>query len=117
MSDRAKRFARSVQEELSALLRHVKDPRVSDAGLVTITHVQCSDDLSTARVLVTVHGGDGEALVKGLTSARPFLSRELGRALRAKKVPELRFVLDETDDRADRVEALLREIAGERKPE
>ncbi|HZS39010.1 MAG TPA: 30S ribosome-binding factor RbfA [Polyangia bacterium] len=117
MSDRAIRFAESVRMELAALLPSVKDPRVSDAGLLTVTHVRVSDDLSVARVQVAVHGADDEqqrAVLKGLGSAAGWLKREIGRRLRAKKVPELRFHLDDTDDKAGRVEQLLREIAAEK---
>lgn len=121
MSQRAERFARSVMEELARLLPSVKDPRVVDAGLITVTHVRVSDDLGVARVLVALHpygeldqkqtATKRAELVKGLGHAAPWLRRELGRALRAKKVPELRFVYDETEERAERVDALLREIA------
>jgi ribosome-binding factor A len=121
MSQRAERFARSVMEELARLLPSVKDPRVVDAGLLTVTHVRVSDDLGVARVLVALHPYgelDGKQLatkradlVKGLGNAAPWLRRELGRALRAKKVPELRFVYDETEERAGKVDAILREIA------
>src|SRR5947209_15382432 len=117
MGDRAIRFAESVRMELAELLPAVKDPRVSDAGLLTITHVRVSDDLSVARVQVAVHGADEEKLkgvLKGLASAAGWLKREIGRRLRAKKVPELRFHLDDTDDKAGRVEELLRQIAAER---
>lgn len=115
---RAERFARSVQEELGTLLAKVKDPRVNGLGLLTVTRVEVTDDLSIARVMVALHGGDDRAkqdLIKGLTSARPFLQRELGRALKAKKTPELRFILDDFDKKGGRVEELLREIALEKK--
>jgi ribosome-binding factor A len=119
MSERALRFGRLVQEELSDLLhRGIKDPRVTDAGLVTITHVRVSDDLGVARVTVALHGSDAgkeKALLAGLARASAFLRAELGRRLKARKVPELRFVLDETGDQADRVTALLREISEEGK--
>ncbi len=115
MGQRAIRFAKMVQEELSEiLLAGIKDPRVQNAGFLTITHVTVSDDLGVARVLITLHDGDAhreQQLIRGLESARPFLQRELMKRMRAKKVPELRFAIDKTDAQAERVEALLREIA------
>lgn len=114
MSQRADRVARLVQRELGDILSsEVKDPRVTDAGLLTVTHVRVSDDLSVARVFVTVHGADEvrlEAALKGLASAAPHMRRSLGRRLEAKRIPELRFQLDDTEERAGRVEELLREI-------
>jgi ribosome-binding factor A len=118
MSQRAERFARLIMEELSGILPDVKDPRVADAGLITITHVRVSPDLGSAHVLIAVHDEDAgrrKALLAGLASAQAFLRRELGRGLRAKKTPELRFSIDDTDARADRVEQLLREIAADHK--
>lgn len=118
MKQRATRFAKMVQAEVSSiLLDGLKDPRVQNAGFITITHVTVSDDLGVARVMVTLHERDDQRekeLIAGLTSARPFLQRELMRRLQSKKVPELRFVIDETEERAERVEALLKEIARER---
>ena len=120
---RAERVARSVLEELTGLLREVKDPRVADVGLVTVTHVRVSDDLGVARVQVVMRRFDGEPatseqieeLLAGLNHAAPFLRRQIGKALRAKKVPELRFHFDEVGDKAARVEELLAEIAAQPK--
>ena len=118
MSMRSERFSRMVQEELSLLLDGLADPRVAEAGLFSITAVEVSPDLGSARVYLTLEGGDEKAaqqLLKGLDSAKPFLRRELSRSLSAKKSPELHFYMDEAKERADRVEALLREISQEKK--
>jgi ribosome-binding factor A len=106
------------------LVPSLKDPGVSDVGLVTLTHVRVSDDLGTARVLVTLIPDEPledaafeqrkRALLEGLRRASPWLRREVGRALQMKKTPELRFFYDDTADRAERVDQLLREIAAER---
>ena len=85
---RAERVARSVQEELTGLLREVKDPRVADAGLLTVTHVRVSDDLGVARVQVAVRRFDGQpatdeqiaTVLAGLNHAAPFLRRQIGKA-------------------------------------
>ncbi len=119
MAQRADRFARLIQEELSGLLAEVKDPRVADAGLITITHVRVSDDLGVAHILLTLHDStpeDRARLMAGLKAARPFLQRQLGRGLNAKKTPELRFRTDETDERAGKIAAIGAVIAAERKP-
>lgn len=120
MSQRAERFARIVREELSIMIgEELKDPRVADAGLVSVTHVQVSDDLGMARVYVSLHDGSPAAqkrLLAGLESARPFLRRELSLRLQSKKVPDLSFRLDDGEERVARVDQLLSEIARESKP-
>lgn len=111
---RTDRVNELLREELAQLIsREVKDPRI---GTVTITGVETSRELDTARVYVQLFGDEGrrsEAL-GGLSHAAGYLRRRLARTLRLRKVPELRFVLDETLERADRIERLLREIRGER---
>ena len=60
MGPRAERFAQLIAEDLNQILSRgdIKDPRVSDAGFITITHVGVTDDLGLARVKVVLHGAD-----------------------------------------------------------
>ena len=118
MSQRTERVARSVQEELGDLMRQIKDPRVTEAGLITVTHVRVSPDLSQARVLVSLFGGDakkGADLIVGLDRARGFLEREIGRRLHSKRVPKLSFVLDDTAEKTGKLDAIFAEIAADDK--
>ncbi len=114
MSQRQERYAKLVQAELATLIsREIKDPRVADAGLVTITHVRITADLGMARVAVVLHGGDeekGKALIIGLNRAAPFLRAELRRRMDSKKTPELRFELDHSVDDANQVEEILKSL-------
>jgi ribosome-binding factor A len=125
MSQRVERVALQIRRELGELLpRAVKDPRVQAAGLVTVTQVHVSPDLTVARVMVSVMGsrpdepGQAMQVLRGLRQAAGFLRGELGRRLHTRRAPELRFQLDDMVDRVDRVESLLREIhAAEAKDE
>jgi ribosome-binding factor A len=88
------------------LLRDVKDPRI---GMVTVTGVDVSPDLKHARVYVAPHG-DAEVCARalaGLRSARAYLQAQVGRRLRLRFTPELRFELDESLDRVARLDELL----------
>lgn len=93
-----------------ALAREVRDPRV---GLVTITGVRVSGDLSHARVLVTAHGeaADRARALEGLSHAAGFLRSRVARALATRIVPELHFELDEGAAHAARIDALLGQLA------
>lgn len=97
--------------ELSELLRReVHDPGI---GFVTLTHVQVTPDLQHASVYYTVLGQPSTRKQTGraLERAAPFLRRQIGRRLRLRRVPEIRFVYDESIEGQDRVEQLLREIS------
>jgi ribosome-binding factor A len=117
VKERAERFARLIHEELVGILPSLEDPRVADVD-ITVTQVRVSGDLGSAHVLIKVDITDEKkraALLKGLEKAQPFLRRQLAASLDAKKTPTVRFTIDDTDSRADRVEQLLAEIATERK--
>jgi ribosome-binding factor A len=107
---RTQRVAKLLKEEIARLLqREVKDVRV---GMVTVSDVDVTRDLKYATVYVQVPG-DAERkdqALEGLASAAGFMRSRLGRELRVRRVPELRFEVDETQERAMRIHELLTEI-------
>lgn len=90
------RITSDIQLAMSELLREVKDPRVSP--LIGVVKVDVSGDLSYATIYVSAIDGYDATVnsVKGLKSAAGYLRRELGSRLRLRKVPELRFVADDS---------------------
>ena len=90
------RITSDIRLTLSSLLREIKDPRVS--RLLSIVKVDVSGDLSYATVYVSaIEGFEATvASVKALKGAAGYLRRELGAALRLRKVPELRFIADDS---------------------
>ena len=96
-SNRIGRINEEIQRELSDQLRRLKDPRVSQVGMVSITRVDTTSDLRYARVYVsTLDKTQEKDVLKGLKSAAGFLRRELGRALQLRYTPELVFTLDDS---------------------
>lgn len=91
------------------LAREVRDPRV---GFVTVTSVLVTNDLSHARVLVSVPGEEGEKTraIEGLQSAAGFLRSRAARTLTTRTVPELHFELDRGLEHAVRINELLNSI-------
>ena len=79
-SNRIGRINEEIQRELSALIRTVKDPRVADAGMISVTAVETTQDLKYAKIFVSVLDKSASAqALKGLKSASGYLRRELGR--------------------------------------
>ncbi len=93
---RMDRTGEDIMRELTAILRTVKDPRVT--GLISIVRVDVTRDLSYATVYVSAMDGldAAKTAVKGLTSAAGYMRRELGSALKLRHVPELRFIADDS---------------------
>ena len=109
-SNRIGRINEEIQRELSSLIRAVKDPRVADAGMVSVTAVETTPDLKYAKIYISIlNPQDGNQVVKGLTSASGYLRRELGRNLRLRNTPELSFVLDGSIDQGARILEMLRD--------
>jgi ribosome-binding factor A len=109
--------ARRVEEQLKRLLaelvrREVKDPRV---GLITITAVELTKDLSHARVFFTPFAGLGDAVAaqEALRHAAGYLRHGLGNALRLRVTPQLDFRIDESVERGARLSSLISEAVAE----
>lgn len=110
MSRRAERLNEQVKRETAEILRlKVRDPRVEG---VRVLGAEVTADLWLARVYVRLPDGRDERREAhaGLAAAAPFIRRELGQALRLRRVPELRFEEDRTAEAAERIEALLRDV-------
>ena len=110
------RVAGDIKSLLATLLAQLADERLRQ---LVVTRVEVPADLAVAWVYVRSLGGaaagvDELALVRGLRRAGPRLRKAMARRLRLRRVPELRFEYDRGVDAADRVEALLQEIAHER---
>lgn len=94
---RSDRITEDIMRELTAILRTVKDPRVSGT-MLSVVRCEVTNDLSYATVYVSSMDGmeAAQSAVKGLRSAAGYMRRELGAALKLRHVPELRFVADDS---------------------
>lgn len=114
---RHQRVGDQIQRELAQLIRtEVKDPRLST--MLTVAEVRVSPDLSQARIFISVLGddADGEQTVAVLNGASGFLRKQLGRLLRLRVIPQLRFVYDTTAEDGERLSSLIDQaVASDRK--
>lgn len=112
---RTRRVGEQIQRELAALMRDdIKDPRL---GMVSISAVQVTRDLSHAKVHVSVLGNEQQSKesVDVLNRASGFLRHRLGKILHLRVIPELRFYLDLSLERGARMGALINKaIASDR---
>ncbi|MEG1886534.1 MAG: 30S ribosome-binding factor RbfA [Oscillospiraceae bacterium] len=108
------RVTSDIRNELSVLIRELKDPRVSK--LLSIVKVDVSGDLSYAKVYVSAIEGVEKTIesVKGLKSAAGYLRRELGERLKIRKTPELRFVSDDSIIRSAKISKILDDLEEEK---
>lgn len=101
-----------LQRELGTLIsEELHDPRIA---FTTVTSVEVSTDLRTARVHVSVLGDDATVneTMRALEDAKAHLRHELGSRVELRFVPELELVPDRSAERATRISKLLREARG-----
>jgi len=112
MSRRVQRLNHLFREELSDIIRtELSDPRIGE--IMSITRVNVSADLENADAYVSVLGDAEEkaGTIAALTHAAPFLRRNLLDRIRIRRVPHLRFHLDETIEEAAHVLDLMRQVS------
>lgn len=113
LTHRTERIAEQVREEISQMLTtEVSDPGV---GLVTVTRVKVTPDLSLARVYWTILGGPAERrdTTRALRRVAGYVRHLLAERLTLRRVPEVQFLFDEGAAAQDRVEQIIRELHAE----
>ena len=113
LSHRVERVAEQIREEVSQIVAtEVADPGV---GLVTVTRVKVTADLSLARVYWTIMGDTAQRkeTAKALTRATSFVRRLLSQRLTLRRSPEVQFLFDQSVAAQDRVEEILYELKQE----
>lgn len=111
-NQRAARVANQMREELSTLIRNLKDPRV---GFASIVKVDVSGDMRHAKAFISVLGNEQQKkeTMKGLQSATGYLRTELSRVMQLRYTPELHFALDDSIEHGTRIAQLLIEVKKE----
>ena len=97
----------SVMQEVSLILRDVKDPRV---GMITVTGAEVSGDLKYAKIYFSAFDADVKETVKGLKSASGFIRSQLALRLNLRSTPELTFVHDNSVSHGADIAAILKTL-------
>lgn len=110
---RVGRTTEDIKREITAIIRELKDPRIS-GRMLTVLRVDVSSDLSYVKVYVSALEGIDEAkvAVEGLKSATGRVRGELGRRLHLRKTPEIRFIADDSVEHGMKIFRMLDDIKG-----
>jgi len=118
---RHERVGEEIAHELNAMLvGELKDPRLE--GNVCVSEVRVQPDMKHARVFVSVRTESSREqtdAIKALEHAAGFIKHELVERLQLRRVPDLHFTLDLSQEHVERIEQLLKQMKAERvnKPE
>jgi len=108
MSRKTDRVAELIKQEVAKLIQKELDP---NQALVTITSVQVTADLRWADVWVSIYRGKRLSVIADLAKKKRFIQSGLGRQLRRmRRVPKIKFKIDDSGEYADRLERLLKRV-------
>ena len=110
------RTTEDIRREVSAILRELKDPRVSGC-MLSVVRVGVTNDLSYCTVYVSAMEGmeTAENAVKGLKSAAGYVRRELGNRLKLRHVPEMIFKATDSIEYSANISRILHDLENEKK--
>jgi len=106
------RLNEELLQELSNILRTIKDPRVS-GNFVSLTEVVATPDLKTAKVYYSTLGGDKSSdaeVLAGLKNSAGYMRTQLAKTINLRLTPELKFFRDDSAQTGARIERILKEI-------
>ena len=112
---RAERVGEQMKQEIMDIVNNkVKDPRV---GFLTITDVELTNDLSHAKVYLTVLGSNKEIdnTFKALEKAKGFIKSEQGSRMRLRIIPDLTFEYDKSIEYGNKIERMIQDLHKEDK--
>ena len=115
---RGDRMNEELKKTISGVLRELKDPRLSD--MTTLTGVEITRDLRYATVRVSVYDRRERArhdTVEALNDAGGFIAREVGQRMTIRRVPSLRFVLDDSIAYSVHISEILQQLHINKEPD
>ncbi len=115
-SVRYDRINEELKKALSEIVRELKDPRISP--MTTILRVEATNDLKLAKVKVSVYDKSDDIrkeTVAQLNRAEGFIARELGKRVDIRRIPTLKFTLDDSIEYAVHISEIINQLNSERK--
>ena len=115
-SVRYDRINEELKKALSEIVREMKDPRISP--MTTILRVEATNDLKLAKVKVSVYDKSDDVrkeTVAQLNRAEGFIARELGKREDIRRIPTLKFTLDDSIEYEMNISEIINQLNSERK--
>ncbi len=113
-SYRQSRTAEDIKREIVAIVRELKDPRISE-HIISIARTETSGDLSYVKVYVSAMEGIevAKGAAKALTGATGLVRREVCQRLGLRKAPEIKFIADNSIEYGMNIVKKLDELSGD----
>jgi len=109
--DRLSGITTEFKRALSEIIRtEIDDPRVSE--MASVTHVELSKDLKYAKVYISVYDTEKKkkSTIETLTHAEHFIKNEIGRRIRIRRLPEIKFYIDGSIEYSNKISEILKKV-------
>ena len=102
------RLSENVKREMCVALLEIKDRRVTDS-MVTISHLEITNDLSYCKVYISCLGGGNRTkeAVECLTKASGFFKKHINARIKMRKMPEIIFLEDKSQEYYERISGII----------
>ncbi len=113
-SQRIMRVNEEIRREIAELVRdQIKDPRV-DGAMISVTAVETTNDLKSAKVFISVLQEEKkEDVVEALQAASGFIRKEVARRINLRNTPELSFKIDNSIEYGMKMSQVIQEVVGD----
>ena len=100
-------FKRALSE---VIMTEMSDPRISQ--MASVTHVEVSKDLKYAKAYISVFDTEKKrkSTIETLTHAEHFIKNEIGRRIRIRRLPEIKFILDGSMEYSSKISEILKKV-------
>lgn len=115
-NNRLERVNAELQKEIATIINtDLRDPQIT--SLIGVSSVSVSPDLSSARVYLSVYGGDSQDTLNRIKGAGSFIRGRLSQKIRLRITPRLDFFLDNSQEYGQRIDNLLNNITYSTNPD
>lgn len=112
MSFRVQKINELIKRQMSEILSH--DLNLKPGIFMTVSKVDTTKDLRYTQVFISIFPQkETEYAIKTLEKEKYFIQGELNKKLHLKILPRIKFKVDTTEAKADRIEKILKKIGGE----
>ena len=92
------------------IMYNMSDPRISK--MTSVTHVEVTKDLMYAKAYISVYDDEKKrkSTIETLTHAEHFIKNEIGRRIRIRRLPEIKFILDGSIEYSSKISEILKKV-------
>ena len=108
MPHNTQRISEDIKREISASIRELGDERLEGA-FASVSRCDVTNDLSHCKVYISAHGGEEKTaeIVSVLQGASGFFKKRINGRIKMRKMPELKFIPDNTLDYYDKITEII----------